>query len=206
MEKRAINTVYTIGYAGFPLGSFISVLKSNNILLLVDVRSLPFSNRYPEYNKDTLEKHLKENGIHYRNYANEFGARQNDRMYYCKEGYLDFETFSQSDAFLGGIKKLCKSMQENYTFALMCAEKDPIDCHRAILVSRSFSELGYRVIHLLPNGHSMTQEDINTLLMDKYYPNRNQLSFLDGVQDESALLKDAYRHRNAEIGYRMEDI
>ena len=120
-----VNTVYTIGYSGFSIEDFVATLKRHNVSLVVDVRSSPFSNYFPEYNKDALEICLKTHGIYYRNYADSFGARQNDRKYYCKEGYLDFEVFSKAEPFLQGIKKLCNSMEQNYTFALLCAEKDP---------------------------------------------------------------------------------
>ncbi|MCI5739678.1 MAG: DUF488 domain-containing protein [Ruminococcus sp.] len=200
-----VNTVYTIGYSGFSIDDFVATLKSRNVSLVVDVRSSPFSKYFPEYNKDALEICLKTQGIYYRNYANEFGARQSDQKYYCKAGYLDFEVFSKSAPFLQGIKKLCNSMEQNYTFALMCAEKDPICCHRAILVARAFFERGYNVVHLLTNGNTITQKEINTRLIEKYYPNRDQMTFFDTPQDDDMLLKAAYRKQNAEIGYRLEE-
>lgn len=199
------NTVYTVGYSGFSFDEFCKLLKKNEIQLIIDVRSVPFSKRYSEYNRDVLKKSLAQQRIYYRNYAHEFGARQENRQFYTKYGYLDFELFSKSEAFQEGIEKLCKSMQQNYTFALMCAEKNPMDCHRAIMVSRTFFEMGYKVVHLLPHNKIITQNDLNQMLLDKYYPNRGQLSFLDSQNDEEALLKQAYRYRNKEIGYRMED-
>lgn len=200
-----VNTVYTIGYSGFSIDDFVATLKKYNISLVVDVRSFPFSSYFPEYNTDSLEIFLKMHGIYYRNYASEFGARQSDQKYYCKEGYLDFEVFSKSEPFLQGIKKLCNSMEQNYTFALMCAEKDPICCHRTILVARAFFERGYNVVHLLTNGSTITQEEINARLIEKYYPNRNQMTFFETVQDDDTLLKLAYKKQNAEIGYRLEE-
>ena len=200
-----VNTVYTIGYSGFSIDDFVATLKKHKISLVVDVRSSPFSHHFPEYNKDTLEIYLKTHGIYYRNYAGAFGARQNDRKYYCKEGYLDFEVFSKAEPFLQGLKKLCNSMEQNYTFVLLCAEKDPICCHRTILVARAFYERGYNVVHLLTNGNSITQQEINTRLIEKYYPNRDQMTFFDAPQDKDTLLKASYRKQNAEIGYRLEE-
>ena len=185
--------------------AFLSTLKDHRVSLLVDVRSSPFSAYRPEYNQEPLENRLRDHGIYYRNYAHEFGARQNDQKYYAQEGYLDFELFSKSDVFLSGVAKLCESMRRGYTFALMCAEKNPVDCHRAILVSRAFYERGYPVVHIMPDGASETQEDLNRSLIDQYFPNRNQLSLLEEPQDDATLLQLAYRRRNAEIGYRMED-
>jgi hypothetical protein len=97
-------------------------------------------------------------------------------------------------------------MMQNYRFALMCAEKDPINCHRTILVTRSFHDAGYKVKHLLPNNGMVTQEDIeNRLLLDKYFPNRNQITLFGEVFSKSEYIAQAYRKRNSEIGYSIEE-
>lgn len=201
-----VNTVYSIGYSGFSRQELILTLQKYGVSLLVDVRSSPFSNYYQDYNKDVLESALKASGIFYRNYADEFGARQENKIYYCKDGYLDFDVFSRSEPFLRGVDKLCKSMEKNYKFALMCAEKDPIHCHRAILVARAFYERGYHVIHLLPDGQTTTQEEIGRRLVEKYFPDRDQMTLFETIQDDDALLEAAYKKQNAEIGYRMEEL
>jgi uncharacterized protein (DUF488 family) len=200
-----IDTVYSIGYSGFLLKEFINIIKANKIAVIVDVRSYPYSQRFPDYNKDTLEKNLDSNGIYYRNYAKEFGARQEDRKYYTKEGYLDFELFSMSKPFLEGFEKLIKIMEQNYTISLMCAEKDPINCHRTILVARALHDAGYKITHLLPNNITMTQEDIEKRLVDKYFPSRDQITLFGENLSESEYILKAYKKRNAEIGYTIEE-
>lgn len=139
-----ITKLFTIGYAGFGLPEFLTELKKRQIQLVIDVRSQPFSKYYADYNKDRICNALKNENIYYRNYAKEFGARQENKVYYSSEGYLDFSKFSKSEVFQNGIERLCLSMQKGYSFVLMCAEKDPIDCHRAILVSRAFHEKDIR--------------------------------------------------------------
>lgn len=200
-----VNTVYTIGYSGFSFDEFIATLKRNNISLVVDVRSSPFSKYYAQFNREVLENGLKANKIYYRNYALEFGARQSDSQYYSQEGYLDFELFSKSEPFLKGINKLCESMKKNYTFVLLCAEKEPICCHRTILVAKAFFDRGYNVVHLLANGKMITQQEINLQLIEKYYPNRNQFTLFESPQSDDILLENAYKKQNAEIGFRMEE-
>lgn len=196
------NTIYTIGYAGFPREDFIQVLKQNRVSVLIDVRSSPFSSFHSEYNRDVLEDILRKNKIYYRNYAKEFGARQENKKLYTQEGYLDFEKVALSKDFQEGLSKLRESMKQGFVPALMCAEKNPFDCHRAILVSRAFAECGCEVIHLLPDSKKCTQDDINNALLDKFFPNRDQLSMF-GDTNEDELIKAAYRKRNAEIGYNM---
>ena len=201
-----VNVVYTIGYSGFSLNEFIQALTTHKIALVIDVRSYPYSSHFPDFNKDTIEKVLKNNNIYYRNYANEFGARQKDPKYYSKNGYLDFALFAKSEPFLRGVKKLCKSMEQNYTFVLMCAEKDPINCHRTILVARAFYNRGYEIVHLLPNNNTMTQQDIERRLLQRYFPNKDQVTlFNSNISSDNDMIDEAYVLRNSEIGYKLEE-
>lgn len=199
------KTLYTIGYSGFLVEEFIDALKKNNINAVIDVRSSPYSQFFSDYNKEPLEKTLKKEGIFYRNYSKEFGARQEDRSYYNAEGYLDFEVFAKSKQFSEGVNRLCASMEKGFVFALMCAEKKPIDCHRTILVARAFYRKGYKIVHICANGRTETQEDIHCQLLERYYPDRNQFNFFREDEDDEVLLLKAYKKRNKEIGYKLED-
>ena len=113
------RTIYTIGYSGFPLNAFIQELKKHSISVVVDVRSSAYSERYPDYNKPSLQQALKQVGIYYRNYTLEFGARQEDRSFYSPEGYLDFELFSKSNQFQSGVAKMINSTEKGYIIAFM---------------------------------------------------------------------------------------
>jgi len=205
-----VNKIYSIGYSGLSIQNFVELLRHNGIQVVVDVRSVPYSKHFADYNKDNIQTLLYRYGVHYRNYAKEFGARQEDTSYYSSEGFLDFEKFSLSDSFISGFNKLKASMEKDYTFVLMCSEKDPFECHRSIMVSRNFHTMGYQVNHLLQNGYAITQEEIEKRLLDKYFPNRAQLS-LETVSDISTpeettdFLTQAYRKRNSEIGYRLQE-
>ncbi len=199
--------LYTIGYSGFPeIADFISTLKHYGVQLLIDVRSSPFSAYFEQYNKDRLDYELKNAGINYRNYARQFGARQENRAFY-KNGRLDFETFSRSEQFLEGV-----SVVENSpcVIAFMCAEKHPSECHRAIMVTRAFSLQGHEITHIKPNGITLSQRDIDEELLQKYFPDRNQVA-LPGFGDENEknedeYIREAYALRNDEIGFKQEDL
>ncbi len=198
MEK----TIYTAGYTSFAIGEFIRVLKEHGIGCVIDVRSVPRSSYYTDYDVGLLRETLKEEGILYRNYAREFGARQEDTALY-PNGYLDFEKFAATQAFCEGVEKIDAGTARGYTFALLCAEKDPFNCHRCILVGRRLKEHGYAVVHLEKEG-TETQEDIERRLLEHYFPKRNQLSLFD-TRTEEDYLAEAYRKRNAEIGYSIEE-
>lgn len=199
-----VNTVYTIGYSGFKIDDFVKILKINGISLVVDVRSKPYSRYYTDYNKENLVAKLAKSNIYYRNYCDEFGARQGDRLYY-PNGYLDFEIFSKSKAFLSGIEKLKKAMEKNYKFVLLCSEKDPINCHRTILVARAFHMDGYKIIHLIPNENYLTQEDIEERMLNKYFPDRDQTNMFVPLLSRCELIDETYRQQNKNIGYTIDE-
>ena len=196
--------LYTIGYAGFPsTQDFLNTLKQYGIQILIDVRSNPFSAYYTEYNKDVLSCFLKENGIYYFSFARQFGARQ-ENIDFFKNGRLDFETFSRSEQFLDGMQKVDDS---NAVIAFMCAEKKPSECHRTILVARAFNDEGKNVTHIMPNGESMTQHDVEQELLETYFPDRAQASmFEEENKSEKEYIVEAYRRRNDEIGFKWEDL
>lgn len=199
-------TVYTIGYTSFDLEKFVEVLKKYKVTCLIDVRSQPKSTYYKDFDDVNLSLTLKENKILYRNYKKEFGARQDDKTFYSGKGYLDFEIFAKSKQFNDGVEKVRTAQKMGYVVCLMCAEKDPINCHRTILIAKNLSDKGFDIKHILSTENVCDQTDIDKRLLDKYFPNRNQLSLFDedNLTDEQALAK-AYKLRNEEIGFKLED-
>ena len=197
--------IYTIGYTGFSIEEFIDVLQRYNINVVIDVRSFAYSERYPDYNKNVLNELLKRNKIYYRNYISEFGARQEDTKFYTSEGYLDFELFAKSKQFLSGVQRIENSVAQGYKIVFLCAEKDPTQCHRTILVSRAFSDKGYPIIHLLPNGNIETQKGIEQKWLDKFYPSRSQMDMFSGGKSDEEYIAEIYREQNKKIGYKIEE-
>lgn len=131
--RRQINEVtmaqiFTIGYTAFPNPSdFVATLKQHNISCIIDVRSYPVaSSFFATYSKDLLEPLLKKQGIIYRNYAKEFGARQENRAYFMKDGCLDFRQFVKSGEFLSGIQKIEKFYNQTITLLLCVQKKTPL--------------------------------------------------------------------------------
>lgn len=195
-----INCVYTIGYTAFSVNEFIEVIKHYNINCVIDVRSSPFSNYYNDYNKDNLESTLKKHNILYRNYANEFGARQTNPIFYSGD-IVDFDKFIKSPQFLEGVSKVKKGIERGYSFVLMCAEKDPVKCHRSIMLGKGFSENGFDVKHIISKTELESQKELEERLLEMYHHDRFQLTFFCEQQSDSELLADAYKMQNWAIGY-----
>ncbi len=198
-----MEEIFTIGYSAFSLENFVEVLKNYSITVLIDVRSIPLSTYFKEFNQKNLSQVLRQNDIIYRHYDKEFGARQLNTEFFT-DGVLDFSKFAASQQFLDGVNKIEKGMKRGYKFALMCAEKRPEDCHRCILVARKFHESGYNVKHILDGGGYTTQAEVEKILVKKYFPDYDQI-FLFEMPNMAEMIQQSYRKRNFEIGYRLAE-
>lgn len=199
-----MNILYTIGYSAFNYNEFIEIIKYYGIRCIIDVRSMPYSKNYPDYNKETLKNALKLEEIIYRNYAKEFGARQTERCFFDNEGCLDFQKYVKSETFNKGYEQICRGIKMGYTFALMCAEADPIECHRNIMIAREFFERGFEIRNIMKDGKIQSQIEIEKRLLDQYFIERNQISLFGNNNTDEELIKQAYDLKNKEIGYRLE--
>ena len=108
---------------------------------------------------------------------------------------------------MSGINRIEKGISQGYRFLLICSEKDPIDCHRTIMVARKFHDIGYHIINIMFNDKNRiieyTQEDIENRLLDKYFPDRKQLLlFHENDLSKKELIDISYNNRNKEIGYK----
>ena len=186
------KTVFTIVYAGAKLPQFIAALKEQSVTLLVDVRSVPKSQYFPDFNDARLKEQLSKHGIKYENWKEEFGARQTNKEWFSGE-VLDFEKFAASAQFKRGIERV---KQSDEMICLMCAEIDPIGCHRGILCSKELCSIGIEVKHIIAkrNGEITIEyhSDLESRLTTMYCKQPSLLD--DGLQF-------VYRKQNQKIGY-----
>ncbi len=132
-----MNDFYTIGHSNRDINIFVDILKNNNIQLLVDVRSLPGSNKFPEYNKEKLEKTLKKNNINYVHLRNLGGYRtkstiDNINSYWKNNSFKNYANYAFTDEFQDSLQELLK-LGRKYKTAIMCAEVLWWRCHRRII-------------------------------------------------------------------------
>jgi uncharacterized protein (DUF488 family) len=165
---------------------------------------MPYSKYTPQYNKEDLKNSLTSHGIYYIFMGNEFGARREDKSLYTEEGFLDFDKVSKTSLFGAGVERIKNGIKNKYSIAFMCTEKDPIDCHRNIMVAREFHKMKYSIYNILENGEVQTQKDIEKRLLDIYFPDRMQPTLFDtDVKDDADLINQAYMLRNRDIGYSL---
>lgn len=200
--------VYTIGHTNHTLDDFLKLLKKNNINCIVDVRSTPYSKYTSQFNKKEIKTFLSINRIAYIHMGDEFGARRSDKELYTKEGYLDFDKTRRDAEFLKGVDRIKSGCKKGYNIALMCTEKDPIDCHRSIMVSKGLIDNNIEVEHIKDDGSIETQSQLEKRLLDKYFINREQVTFdiiSGGNLSEDEMIDLAYKKRNVEIGYEINE-
>lgn len=152
------QTVFTIGHSTHKQERFIKLLSQHGITALCDVRSKPFSRVNPQFNLDELKKVLPEHGIKYVFLGKELGARSDDPTCY-KDGKVQYGRLAASAIFKEGIARIQDGLEKGFSIALMCAEKEPLECHRTILVSRALAKAGLEVKHIHADGRLESHTD-----------------------------------------------
>ncbi len=142
--------LYTIGHSTHTIDRFIELLSIHEITAVCDVRSDPYSKFNPQFNHETLQTELKRHGVAYVFLGKELGPRSDDPDCYV-ERKVDYNRLSQTELFQEGLRRVRQGMK-SYRIALMCAEKDPVMCHRTILVCRRLRAEGMRIRHILDDG------------------------------------------------------
>lgn len=149
--RRPMNTeLYTIGHSTHPFGVFLELLGMHGITAVADVRSVPYSRFNPQYNRETLEKSLEDAGIAYLWLGRDLGPRGHEPNCYV-EGKSPYPFIAQTELFREGLERLRRGM-EKHRVAMMCAEKDPITCHRMILICRALRREHITIRHILEDG------------------------------------------------------
>jgi uncharacterized protein (DUF488 family) len=135
--------VLTIGHSTLPYERFLELLRRASVTAIVDARSAPYSRQFPQFNRETLSNELRANGIAYVFLGTELGGRPSERQFY-HDGIADYERMSRSADFGKGLDRVVE-VATKYRIALMCSERDPLDCHRCLLVGRALAQRGIRV-------------------------------------------------------------
>jgi uncharacterized protein (DUF488 family) len=144
--------IWTIGHSTRTIDDFISLLKANGIKLLIDVRSLPGSKRYPQFNKEALADSLGKAGIRYEHFP-ELGGRRKPRsdsrnLAWRNESFRGYADYMEAEEFHKGVRRLLDLAVGAGPTAIMCAEAVWWRCHRS-LVSDYLKARGIEVTHIL---------------------------------------------------------
>lgn len=189
------QTIFTVGHSTHDWEDFIGLLRQHGITAVADVRSQPYA-WLPQYNRDTLTSSLEQEDIRYVPLGRELGARRHEPECYV-DGQADYKRVAELPLFREGLERLAAGTRK-HRIAIMCAEKEPLDCHRTILVCRHLRPFGLRIRHILADGtleeHADTEERLKKQM--KLFP--------DLFLDDEVLTERAYDLRGEKIAYRID--
>lgn len=192
------ETVYTIGHSNHPAERFIDLLSAHGIVAVCDVRSTPYSQFTPQFNRSELKHLLPQYGIRYIFLGAELGARSDDRACYTN-GKINYQLLSGTPLFQSGLARIQEGLKKNFRIALMCAEKEPLECHRFVLVSRALATLGLEVQHIHADGSLESHADALVRLADLVHvPEADLFRSAEELRDE------AYYRQELRIAYEAE--
>src|SRR5579863_5692477 len=140
----------SIGHSNLPAERFVAMLHDAAVGILADVRSVPHSRHFPWFSKNALAARLAAANITYMAMGATLGGRpRDDRLY--RGGVADYEAMAAQPEFRAGLEQVLDAAARSRV-CLMCAEREPLDCHRCLLVARGLAERGIAVGHILHDG------------------------------------------------------
>jgi uncharacterized protein (DUF488 family) len=149
--------ILTIGHSSHAFARFLELIQAAGVTAVADVRSRPVSRWVPHFNRQALQAALAEHGIGYLFLGRELGGRPDDPAL-MKGSKPDYAAMAHAPVFADGIARVIEASTTDRV-ALLCAERDPIDCHRFVLIARALAARGVDVAHILANGAIETQPE-----------------------------------------------
>jgi uncharacterized protein (DUF488 family) len=190
------QTVFTIGHSTHRQEHFVSLLSQHGVTAVCDVRSKPYSRVNPQFNREVLKETLRANGIAYVFLGNELGARSDDPSCY-EDGKVQYDRLANTELFRQGIQRVQEGMK-SYRVGLMCAEKEPLECHRTILIARHLATLRLDVQHIHADGRLESHAAAISRLAQQLYLRED-----DMFRSREEIMAEAYRMQEERIAYSM---
>lgn len=185
--------LFTIGHSNRTRAQFGALLEQNQIAAVADVRSQPWSRRYPHFSRSALASTLKQAAVEYLFLGEELGARRKEPECY-DNGRARYDWIARTPLFRQGLDRV-RQIMARQRVALMCAERDPLTCHRAILVCRHLREEA-DIVHIMDDGVQESHAALELrILKSAGLPER------DLFRSADELLAEAYDRQAGRIEY-----
>ncbi len=204
--ERCSKRLYTIGHSNHGFPNLLHLLRAAGVSVVADVRSQPYSVRYPAYNRPELERALSEEGLGYVFLGDTLGGRPRQPSLYDPDGRISYERVRAMPFFRRGLAQL-EEILHDHSVALLCAEEDPLDCHRSLLLGPALAERGLAAAHLRGDGRIESNAELEERLLEV---TRVGEGVLDGLfaatidpDERRAFLEEAYRLQSARKAFRL---
>ena len=187
-----MNQLFTVGHSNYDIEHFLGLLSEHTIDAVADVRQSPYSKYVPHFNKEAIKKILTKVGIKYVFLGDLLGARPKDINCYTNNR-VDFSKLAQTSFFQDGLNRLQRGLIK-FRIALMCSEKDPIVCHRTILVCRNLRSDDLQILHILEDASLEDNRDSEIRLRRLH-----KLQERDLFRTPNDIIEDAYDRQSKKI-------
>jgi uncharacterized protein (DUF488 family) len=199
--------LFSVGHSNHDPPALLALLRRAGVTAVADVRSSPYSRRLPQFNREALEAALRREGIAYAHLGSPLGGRPANRALYDADGRVDYEQVRRTAGFQAGLGRVLTCLQ-THSVAMLCAEDDPLDCHRGLMITPAVRERGVSPLHLRKDGAVETTDDMErrllreTGLADEW--EGGLFAPLLTADDRRAVLAEAYRRMTRRKAYQLE--
>lgn len=195
------GALFTIGHSSLELDDFLLILATHGVKILCDVRSRPGSYRFPQFNREALEECLRTSGVRYEFCGEILGGRPEDPRAYFSDGRVNYEQRRKARDFQAEIERVVQ-LGAGSRVALMCAEEDPLECHRFLMICPSLVESGVAPLHIRRGGRLESQLDAEDRLLKLHSLDAFASgSLFAGERNEA--LRDALQRQAKEFSFQV---
>jgi uncharacterized protein (DUF488 family) len=205
--QDAGTRLISVGHSNHDWPMFLTLLRGAGITAMADVRSSPYSRRYPHFSREPLIRQLNDEGIGYDFLGDLLGGRPGQPSLYDEDGRVNYERVRRTKSFQNGLERLTHGLVRD-TIAFLCSEEDPLDCHRGLMIAPALCECGFSPHHLRKDGSLETNEEMDSRLLRETGVG---VGLLDGLfaltlteEDRRSLLAEAYRRMAQRKAYRWQ--
>ncbi len=200
LSRAKSNEIFTIGHSNLDLNDFVAVLAGHQVGLVCDVRSRPGSFRFPQFNREPLEVCLASARIRYEFLGEALGGRPSDPRAYHVDGIVDYQERRKAADFCVGIDRTLE-LANSSNIVLMCAEEDPLQCHRFLMICPALLERGITLLHIRRGGELESQRDAEDRLLKLH----DLAAFDSGslfISEREVVIQDALRRQAHDFAFR----
>lgn len=194
---RLPPALFTIGHSNHSLAHFVLLLRQHGVTAVADVRSSPYSRRHPQFSREALTDALRATAeIQYVFLGQQLGARPDDPECFTDDGRVCFDRLGNSLSFRAGIQRILNGL-ETFRIVLLCAERDPLDCHRGILIAPRIISAAPSLSHIGPEGELESHADAEQRLLARlHFPDKGLF------HTHAQLVREAYLRQEVQIAWR----
>lgn len=198
--QKPAHKIFTIGHSNQEMSDLLGILLRHEVRAVCDVRSRPGSFRFPQFNREPLMTQLASAKIIYQFFGDQFGGRPLDSQYYRPDGLVDYTARRKAPDFLEALDRLL-GLVRSENVALLCAEEDPLHCHRFMMICPALVQRGLSPLHLRRGAATETQGDAEDRLLQLHgFADVTSSSLFS--QGRAAALEDALRLQSEQYGFR----